>query len=108
MAQYINKKWSDYQYVNNYEDTLKNLQQIIIETTLNNRYVYRRYCINSEEDIQENQWNVIKNGIPVTDTSGNELVKTITNLREILTEFFNKVDPVTNKPIEIPTKCIIR
>jgi len=115
MSNILNTKWKELQESKRYSDVLKKIQRIVISTNLNNRFVYAKLCENHPDyDINEpNRWFGNKNGNLIKDTDdngniiGTKYVK-IDVLDDILTPFFENIDPVTKMPIEIPIDVQLR
>jgi len=115
MSNVLNTKWKALQENKQYLDVLKKIQRIVILTNLNNRFVYAKLCENHPDyDVNEpNRWFGDKNGnlIEDIDDNGNiigvKYVK-IEVLSDILTPFFENVDPITKIPIETPIDVQLR
>ena len=112
----VNINWRDLRYEDKYAGPLKTIQRITINTSLGNRYTYTRQLDETvyPYKVKPNTWEVYKNGQPVyeiDDTTGapTNVIKTwdIDIIDPILSDFFDTVDPITRRPIEIPTNVVL-
>ena len=106
-----NTNWNKYNKIDKYKSTIDKNDYINILTDKKNEYVYKRQrrkpidpCTRgTHDDTSTKIFDVYKNGVIMPDQTG----IIVTTLDSVIEYFYNQVDPVTEKPIEIPVEITI-